>query len=308
MTDLDLRPYAPAIAEDVVAVYNRAIAGWPYCAGLDVDYFTTQIVPRFFFEPEGLIVAYRGGRPVGYVHASGTPSADRQGIQRDLGSISALFAPTGEPAAAAALLGAAEQWLVAQGATRIVGWGGNAGGYPFYRGLLCGLEPVLPQANAVALEAFRAAGYVPYFTSHLLVADLAAPYPEPSTAIPVDVAVAARRHPGRWDEDAWRGHSPRECRAAAGGEVAGTLVFAAMPRLSATAGMTLGGIAALGVREPFRRKGIATLLNARALNALYHAGIRRVLVGCRQDNAAALGTYYKFGFRPEATLIAMGSS
>jgi ribosomal protein S18 acetylase RimI-like enzyme len=88
----------------------------------------------------------------------------------------------------------------------------------------------------------------------------------------------------------------------------GTLVFAAMPRLSAQQGTEIGGIAGLGVREPYRRRGIATLLLTRTLNTLLAAGVRRCLVGCRQDNAPALTLYDRFGFRPVATLIGLEKS
>jgi ribosomal protein S18 acetylase RimI-like enzyme len=314
---LELQPYADALAPDVVEVFNRGVAGLPYCATLDAGFFRESIAARACFERGGLILAYRGGRPVGYVHASATPNADRQGLRRDVGAISALFAPPDEPATAAALLAAAEGWLAAGGATKAIGWGGNAGGYPFYRGLLCGLEPVLPEAHAVALRAFRAAGYVPYFTSHLLVADTAGPFPERPPALPVRVVVEGRRLASRWDADSWRGHRPLECRASlaasGGGDPpargdAGTLVFAAMPRLSAQQASEIGGIASLGVREPYRRRGIATLLLARTLNTLLAAGVRRCLVGCRQDNAPALALYHRYGFRPRATLIGFEKS
>src|SRR5688500_18854859 len=108
MSELEVRPYAPELAGEVAAVFNQASASWPYCSRLDADFFAAQIVPRFFFESEGLLLAFRAGRAIGYIHASGTPSADRQTVRYDVGSVSALFAPPDEPATAAALLAAAE--------------------------------------------------------------------------------------------------------------------------------------------------------------------------------------------------------
>lgn len=315
MAGLELRRYATERVADVLEVYNRGVAGLPYCCTLDAQYFLDFIVPRFFFVDDGLIIAYRQGRPVGYVHSTFAPSADRQDVQRETGTIAALFFPPDEPEVGAALVAAAERWLAGEGARRVIGWGSGASGYPFYRGLLSGLEPVLVEDHRAALAVFRAAGYVPYVQSYLSVADFQVPFLEPSSAVPVSATIRPRSFETRWDVDAWRGHQPMECRTLldradadgtnADGADAGWLLFAVMPRLSQQSGTGIGGIAGLAVPAPLRRRGIAALMMARSLNWLYEAGVRRCLVVHHRNNAAAAATYAKFGFRPAALMVGL---
>jgi GNAT superfamily N-acetyltransferase len=300
---LEILPYTPERAEDVVRVYNRGVVGLPYCATLDAHAFTRLIAPRFFFHPDGLLTAYRGGTPLGYVHATLAPSADREGEHPEVGTITALFFPPEDPDVGQRLLGAAERWLALRGVARVNGWGSGATGYPFYRGLLSGLEPVLVENHRTALAAFRAAGYAPYVQSYLLVSDFATPFPETPAAPAAETVISPRRFEGRWDADAWRGHHPLECRASVDGTDAGRLLFATLTRLSEQGGTGVGGIAALGVREPFRRRGVASLMMTRSLNHLFGAGARRCLVACHRTNEAAIATYRKFGFRPAALMV-----
>src|SRR5262249_20151309 len=163
-----------------------------------------------------------------------------------------------------ALLAAAERWALGRGAERLIGWGSGATGYPFYRGLLGGLEPVLIEGTSPALGVLRAAGYAPDVASYLL----GAPHGRAARAAAGggagEVTVEPRAFAERWDVDAWRGHQPLVARARVEGREVGALLFAAMPRLSEQRGAGIGGIAALRVDEPFRRRGIASLLTARA--------------------------------------------
>lgn len=307
-TSVELKRFAPEHVEDVVAMYNRGIAGLPYCCTLDAGYFTRFIVPRFYFYPDGLILAYRQGQPLGYVHATFAPSVDRQGVRRDVGTTTTLFFPLEEPMVGAVLLAAAEDWLSGLGATRVIGWGSSATGYPFYRGLLGGLEPVLLEDHRTALDVFRAAAYAPYVESYLLATELTEPFVEPSARVPVETVIRPRVFEGRWDADSWLGHDPIECRATVEGADAGALLFAAMPRLSRQLGVGIGGIAALRVAEEFRRQGIASLMTARSLNRLFEQGVRRCLVACHRTNVAAIATYEKFGFRRAALLVGLEKS
>jgi GNAT superfamily N-acetyltransferase len=300
---LEIRPYAPALAEDVAAVYNRGVHALPYCARLDADYLVSQIAPRFFFHPDGLLIAYRGAAPIGYAHAALAPSADRQGENPALATVAALFLPPDEPAVGAALLAAAERWARDRGAERMLGWGSGATGYPFYRGLLGGLEPVLIEGTSPALGVFRAAGYAPYVASYLLAAPIEGPTEEPSVVGSVEVTVGPRAFAERWDVDAWRGHRPLIARADVEGREVGALLFALMPRLSEQRGAGIGGIAALRVDEPFRRRGIAGLLTARARERLRAEGAREWLVACHRSNAPAIATYRKYGFRAAALMV-----
>jgi GNAT superfamily N-acetyltransferase len=305
---IELKTFAPERVEDVVAVYNRGIVGLPYCCTLDADYFLRHIVPRFYFCPDGLILAYRRGQPLGYAHATFGPSADRRDVRRDVGTITALFFPPDESALGATLLAAVEAWLGASGARRAIGWGSGATGYPFYRGLLGGLEPVLLEDDRATLEVLRASGYTPYVESYLLATTFSEPFAEVMTRIPIEAVIRPRVFDGRWDADSWRGHEPVECRATQGEVDAGALLFAEMPRLSQQMGIGIGGIAALGVAEECRRQGIAAMLTARSLNHLFRRGVRRCLVACHRTNVPAIATYKKIGFQHAALMVGLEKS
>ncbi|HEV8637272.1 MAG TPA: N-acetyltransferase [Chloroflexota bacterium] len=303
MPGLEILPYASERVEDIVRVYNRGIVGLPYCATLDGEYFARHIVRRFFFHPDGLLTAYRRGAPVGYAHATFAPSADRQGENREIGTITALFFPEAEAEVGQALVAAAERWVAAHGAGRMLGWGSGATGYPFYRGLLAGLEPALVEDHTAALAAFRRARYVPYVESYLLASRIDARPIEPAVQNPVETTLGPREFAKPWDVDSWRGHEPLVVRAYVDGDEAGALVFGLMPRLSAERGEGIGSIASLGVAEQFRRRGIASLLTMRALEHLRSVGARECLVACHRTNEAAIATYRKFGFRRAALMV-----
>jgi ribosomal protein S18 acetylase RimI-like enzyme len=68
-----------------------------------------------------------------------------------------------------------------------------------------------------------------------------------------------------------------------------------------------GQIATLGVIPSFQRRGIGSLLMARAIDYAWHSGIRTIDLSVRVENPQAISLYRRFGFTrvPERTTIVL---
>jgi ribosomal protein S18 acetylase RimI-like enzyme len=84
-----------------------------------------------------------------------------------------------------------------------------------------------------------------------------------------------------------------------GEEVAGYAVnYVAEPDWEAT-GVHEGWVGQLGVRRPWRKRGLATALLVRSMEAFRAAGLEAAILGVDADNpTGALGVYERAGFRP----------
>ena len=84
-----------------------------------------------------------------------------------------------------------------------------------------------------------------------------------------------------------------------GGEVAGYSVnYVAEADWEAT-GIREGWVGQLGVRRPWRKRGLATALLVRSMRAFRDAGLDAATLGVDAENpTGALGVYERVGFRP----------
>lgn len=121
---------------------------------------------RLYFEPEGLIVATRDGRAVGFAHASFGPNSDHSQLDTTSGSVSAVVIDASSCKADEAaeigreLLVRVEAYLRSRGATTVAA-GGIAAADPFYLGLFGGSRcEGWPSDDRESLAWFQSAGYV----------------------------------------------------------------------------------------------------------------------------------------------------
>ncbi len=181
------------------------------------------------------------------------------------------------------------------------------------------------EARARKRRLFERAGYEPVrFFFEMLRTNLdevdVPPLPEGLEVRPIGSDRASRR--ALWDADAeafrgdhWGGFDASDGRferhladadqrpdlyvvAWDGDQIAGAVTVAIYSEENDAFGWRRGWCETVFVRRPWRRRGLATALVARALVALREAGMTEALLGVDSDNpSGALGLYERAGFR-----------
>lgn len=83
-----------------------------------------------------------------------------------------------------------------------------------------------------------------------------------------------------------------------GDEVAGVVIVLVREAENRLLGRRRGWLDSVGVRRPWRRRGLATALMVRAMEALRARGLEEAVLGVDADNpSGALGLYERLGFR-----------
>lgn len=92
--------------------------------------------------------------------------------------------------------------------------------------------------------------------------------------------------------------------AKAGDEVVGVCLNSHFPEDQAVTGRLDGWIAHLGVIRPWRKRGVASALIARSLEAFREAGFTHAMIGVDADSpTGASGLYRRLGFTPTHRVI-----
>jgi GNAT superfamily N-acetyltransferase len=201
-----------------------------------------------------------------------------------------------------ALVAEATAWLKQFGRKEILAMHAKVG-YPFYRGLWMGGEPMCPATLPHVQLAFEVGGYKNTQESIFLAAEMASPPKEVSADVKVEFVESAaemRHEPMR---ESWMGFQPMRIRALVNGEDAGSIAWVMQPHVAERLGAPCMNIWGLGVREAHRRKGVATALVSRAMALSYTLGARFASVGTQLWNAPAHATYARLGFVPHCILV-----
>jgi hypothetical protein len=162
---IEYRPFRNSDPPHLARVWNHASPQPGRLPGLTARILDETTLARLYFEPEGMSVATRDGKVVGFAHGGFGPSSDQSQLDKARGSVSAIVIDDSACEASEVLeisrklLGSVEVYLRNQGATT-VGAGGLDAADPFYLGLLGGSRcEGWPAEDHAAVEWFRAAGY-----------------------------------------------------------------------------------------------------------------------------------------------------
>jgi len=287
---LEILPYNGDRIGDAVAVFNRETEGESFIVPLTADLFVRQITSKPYFADEGCFLAYEDRRAIGL--ALTAPGIDRSsgGPRHDTASVDGLFFPKPRLDVGDALLDKcltrirSDAWI-----STVYGFA-SYGGYPYWRGLYCGAEPVCLTSHD-HVWSFMARGFVHHQQSmNFLGRAENRPQTGNLTFEESDLGIN-----GDWSRATWRGHHPKVIRALRDGAVVGRLGYAELPFLSAHRGRRIAGIYSLHVEEALRRRGIASALMDDLYSRVSTNGIEEILVGTTVDNAAARATYEKAG-------------
>ncbi len=288
--------------EAMLSLYNAETAHEPHIAVLQPDQFIAIIERKTYFDPSTVLIAREGANVLGWVHACVTPGSeswhdqDKQAAQIRMLIFSRTHLDIG-----ALLVREATALLEQRGNTTQLGIHAQVG-YPFYRGLWMGGEPMgLTQIPQIQM-ALEVGGYKNTQESIFMVATLTA-IPQAQASVPIELieAPATMQHPTQ--RESWLGFQPMRTRAILNGEEVGSIGWVVIPHVAAKLGAPCMNIWGLGVAEAQRRKGIAAALIANALRSAYTQGARFASVGTQLWNAPAHATYARFGFVPVQILI-----
>ena len=287
--------------EGMSALYNGETAFESHIAPLTPERFIELVEKKSYFDPEGLLVAVAGGRVAGWVHACVAPGSEPgHDPGNKVARIRMLIYPAGRLKVGKALVEQATAWLKISGPKKLLAMHAQAG-YPFYRGLWVGGEPMCPATLAHVQLAFEVGGYKNTQESVFMVAPIEPQQTAAAAPIEFDERPAEMKHePMR---ESWIGFEPQRIRAMIGGEEAGGIGWVMLPHLADRLGAPAMNIWSLGVKENHRRKGVAAALIARSMELAHARGARFASVGTQLWNAPAHASYAKLGYVPHCVVV-----
>ncbi len=277
------------------------------------------IFSKPYFDRHGLILAFEGEHPVGFVHAGFGPSDDRSALNTELGTTCMLMVNARDDLAAIAgeLLNHAEQYLIDRGAREVYA-GASTSGAPFYLGLYGGsqLSGVLASDTA-SLEAYAAAGYEESERQIVFQRSLIGFRPlVDRTQMKLRRRFQVEEYLDPPAEDWWeactfgstnrvrfwldqRGSGRISCGQAALWDV---------EPLASNWGVRAAGVVELKIDESERRQGLGTFLLGESLRQMQSNGAVLAEAHVPSTNAAGLALFNKLGFEQTDESVVMRKS
>ncbi len=292
----EILTYREALVEDVAAVFNRENAAFEFVVPLTPEIFKEQIAAKSLFRADGCFLLAEGGRAVGLALTCPGVNGEKSHPDPRVGVIDGLFFPADRVDLGERLLRHCLEHLRAKGAGLIYGFA-SFGGYPFWRGLYMGAEPVCLTEYSQAWIAFMSQGFRHHQQSVNFLGDTGGMASSGRYRRDLDYTVEMLDICSPWSRDSWRGHEPKALIARQGGEYVGRIGFVDLPFLSQHRSIETVGIYGMSVAENRRREGIASSLMSRLFELCADAGVEQILVGTTVENTAARSTYAKAGMR-----------
>ncbi|GCE30962.1 hypothetical protein KDA_64460 [Dictyobacter alpinus] len=300
---LHIEVYTPAQKDRVVRVFQELTSAFPYVAEMSEALFEERVLNKSYFDAQGLLIAYHGNRALGLFHGTFAPGREKEhGLDVTRGNIRLLLFPTEEVGMGNALLEQGLNYLQKQGAREILGWSSLAG-YPFYKGIYMGTEPVLSASLPHVVVRLVQKGFQLQQHSVFLARTLDEHAPLAHVNRSLELKDGLLAFESAWQKESWHGLQPQHIHAFIDGKRVGQLIWALLPDLQSKRGCLVGSIASLSVDEQVQRRGIGKTLVGAALNRMYKAGAREATVATTQNNTAALHTYYAWGFIEKELLL-----
>ena len=214
MNALQIDTYNGDYLEDMIALYNRETAFEPHVAPLTPDRFVEMVERKSYFDPNGLLVARQGGRVVGWVHAciaAGSEPYYDPSIY--VPHVRMLIFPETALKVGNTLVAEAVSWLKQSGHTRLLAMHAQAG-YPFYRGLWFGGEPMGTTTMPHVQMVLEVGGFKNTQESIFITAQIDALPPETAASISVEFHEQPAEMKHEPMRESWIGFEPMRTRAA----------------------------------------------------------------------------------------------
>jgi len=304
------RPFRTPDTPALAALWNRGVPGAAAAGPLSAHEFDAHVLSSTLFDAAGLVVADRGGRPVGFAHAGFGPEStvDRAGrLATALGTVAMLVVDPGvdDPAVADGLLAGAEAYLRRRGSA-VVYAGGQFPLNPFYWGVYGGSEwSGILEAHRPFHQAVARAGYEPVGRTVLLEADLDGPEPRDPRGFllrrQTRLEVADDATPATW----WHALALGESRPTTyklldkgDGSVLARATTWDMSLFGRRDGRNRLGLIDVEVATGFRRRGYGRHLVGEVLRQARTQGNAALAVQTAATNLPAQALYASAGFLP----------
>lgn len=139
---VEYRSFCNADPPQLVSLWHECGLGRGAASGFSTDAFESLNFSQTYFEPEGLVVACDGSRPVGFAHAGFGPNEDRSALDRECGIVCAVMVHPEyrRQGIGRNLIERAQGYLHKSGAKTIIA-GPDGRQAPFYVGVYGGTEP-----------------------------------------------------------------------------------------------------------------------------------------------------------------------
>ncbi|MFC1713029.1 GNAT family N-acetyltransferase [Candidatus Poribacteria bacterium] len=292
----EIKTYEESLIEELIFVFNRKTKDDEFVVPLTPEIFTDQISSKPVFSPEGCFLAMENGRAVGFSPTSPGVDRNRGIVDQSVGVVDGLFFPGDRLEIGDVLLARCIEYFQQKGGVKTVYGFASYGGYPYWRGLYCGAEPVCLTHYTHAWITFMARG----FTHHQQSINYLGITESREYRNDLDYAVSDLNTSSQWAQLSWKNHCPKSINARKDGVSVGYIGYVELPYLSEYRQKSVAGIYGMNVDPEYRRQGIATSLINYLFNHAHELGVKEILVGTTVPNTPARRTYEKGGMKPIA--------
>ncbi|MBI2440344.1 MAG: GNAT family N-acetyltransferase [Lentisphaerae bacterium] len=295
----EIRTYRAGDENEIVALWNQRVAGCFATGPLTVETFRADVVAKHHFEPDGLILAFSGGRLAAWAHA-GFKSADNVTPDFRAGTISMLA--VADVAAGQAAVGAALHYLFKRGAKHAAAFTIDFPNTPFYNGLYGGEKAGMDETHPNGWETLARCGFKPAAGAIIMVCELDGPDALPPAPPGTRLSIAPWNSQFTQPSSARAYGIPEKIRQAEvldeSGKILAHMEFWHLERYNRATGDRMAVVSHVYASDETRGGGTAAFLQAAVHRELRKEGARRMALGAGSLNGRAVRFYQKIGYRP----------
>ncbi len=295
---ISIETYDEKYLDNITRLYNTETAFEPYIAPFNPDRFIKLVVRKSYFNPKGLFVALESGEIIGWIHACIAPGSEpHHKPENKIPQIRMLIYPRDKIKIGHILVSEANTWLKTSGQKKFLAIHAQEG-YPFYRGLWLGGEPMGMSAMPHVQLALESGGYKNTQESIMMTIKIEQPPSEFRSEISLEFITSLTNMAHSPMRESWIGFEPMTTKAIRKDETIGIIGWVIIPYLVERLGAPCVNIWSMGVNEAYRQKGVATALVSYVLRKGFELGSRFASVSTQLWNMPAQRTYAKLGFVP----------
>ena len=192
---------------------------------------------KSYFDPTGLFVAIESGHVVGWIHACIAPASEpHHDPENPIPRIRMLIYPRDRLKVGHALVAEATAWLKHSPQARSIERPFLAmhaqAGYPLYRGLWLGGEPMCPATMPHVQLAFEVGGYKTTQESVFMVREMDSPPRERRAEVDVEFVESVAEMKQEPMRESWIGFEPMCIQALVRGEEVGSIGWVMLPHVA----------------------------------------------------------------------------